>query len=186
MSKSETNMASEFWFFSQLHRLGYKSYITLGNTKSIDITLQLSDETLLTFDVKGKASFNTGTYQYLPKIKKENHYFVFIGLQIKREQNNFVTFCEEPQCYIVNSLDLELLAIDWISSDKKTSGYGFDQRILPIIKKYNCEDDIISKSEKRKVNNFKRDHHLDEINFTELKEKILTIMDFENKYHNKK
>jgi hypothetical protein len=32
MRKEQTGITGEFWFFSQLHRLGYEAYITLGNT----------------------------------------------------------------------------------------------------------------------------------------------------------
>ena len=39
MAREQTGIAGEFWFFSQLHRLGYTAYITLGNTKAIDIIL---------------------------------------------------------------------------------------------------------------------------------------------------
>jgi hypothetical protein len=65
MSRINTNMASEFWFFSQLHRLRYETYITLGNTKRTDILVHLSNKTVLSFDVKGKESFRSGTYAWL-------------------------------------------------------------------------------------------------------------------------
>ncbi|WP_291860233.1 hypothetical protein [Marinilabilia sp.] len=185
MGKTNTNMASEFWFYSQLHRLGYQSYITLGNTKSIDITVQLSDETLLTFDVKGKATFNSGTYQYLPKINRENHYFVFVGLQVKKS-NDLILFEGEPECYILHSIHLNQIAFNWTASNKKTKGYGFDQNIFRIIKKYDSENDVMTKTEKRKLNGFKHVHNIQNFDFKHYKSIVLDIADFEKKYYNKK
>jgi len=178
-------MASEFWFYSQLHRLGYKAYITLGNTKSIDITVQLSDETLLTFDVKGKETFNSGTYQYLQKTKEKNHFFVFVGLQVEKE-NEKVIFSGEPECFIINSFDLDLFASNWESSKKTTKGYGLDQKILRTIKYYNSESGRMTKGEKRRLESFKRVKNYDSIDFDGLKKKILKLSDFEDKYFKKK
>jgi len=178
-------MASEFWFFSQLHRLGYKAYITLGNTKAIDITIQLSDSTILTFDVKGKQTFKSGTYQYLPETYKENHFFCFVGLQIKNE-GNIIKFEGEPECYIISSKDLGFFAFKWTARNKITEGYGFDQNIFRIIKTYDSEKEIKSKTEQRKFALFKKNHYNTNLDFLNLRDKIMEIEDFEIKYHGKK
>jgi len=185
MSRINTNMASEFWFFSQLHRLGYKAFITLGNTKAIDITVQLSDSTILTFDVKGKQTFNSGTYQYLPNTCKENHYFCFVGLQIKNE-GKIIKFEGEPECYIISSKDLDLFAFNWTARNKISVGYGFDQNIFRIIKKYSSENEIKSKTEQRKFTLFKKNHNITNLDFLSLRDKIMRLEDFEIKYHDKK
>lgn len=180
-------MASEFWFFSQLHRMGYKAYITLGNTKSVDITTELSDGTLLTFDVKGKKSFNSGTYQYLPKSEKDkNHYLVFVGLEVKEEQGNFINFTGEPECYIVNSNNLNSFAFEWISRKKTSSGYGFDQNIFRILNKYEDETDLMEKGERRRLNKHKNNHKIEALPFKDLKEKFLSLQEFEEQFHSRK
>ncbi|HEY5124549.1 MAG TPA: hypothetical protein VIK14_12520 [Ignavibacteria bacterium] len=183
MGKINTNMASEFWFYSQLHRLGYQSFITLGNTKAIDILVRLSDGSILTFDVKGKENFNSGTYQYLPETKSDYHFFVFIGLQIKKEKKKTI-FEGEPECYIVNSNDLDLIAFHWTASNKVTKGYGFDQKILRIIKKYDNEMVKMSKADRKKLESFK--NFQKRYNFMEIKNKIMCVEDFENKFFDKK
>ena len=37
MSKYNTNMASEFYVLSMLHRIGVDAALTLGNKKAVDI-----------------------------------------------------------------------------------------------------------------------------------------------------
>ena len=106
---AKTGIAGEFWFFSQLHRLGYEAYITFGNTKAIDITVKLKEkDSFLTFDVKSKINFN-GSYMYLDNVKqKENHFVVFIDLQFEKELNSkkeltgkCILLDYNPRCYIV-------------------------------------------------------------------------------------
>jgi len=58
MAKEQTGISGEFWFFSQLQRLGYEAYITLGNTKGIDISVKLNNNIILTFEVKSKQNFS--------------------------------------------------------------------------------------------------------------------------------
>jgi len=177
-------MACEFWFYSQLHRLGYEAYITLGNTKSIDITVILRDEKgdkkLLTFDVKGKQSFNSGTYQYLPEIKKNNHFFVFVGLQTKKDKDKIILI-EEPKCFIIKSSALDKIASKWESSSKRTQGYGFNPRILEYLKSGGK-----TKIAKGTLKRFKADHRISSVNFNKYRNIIMNITDFEDKYYEKK
>ena len=95
MPKEQTGIAGEFWFFSQLHRLGYEAYITLGNTKSVDISLKLNNETILTFDVKSKISFG-GSFQYLNIPKRKNHFAVFVDLKIKKNKSGLTDLIGRP------------------------------------------------------------------------------------------
>lgn len=48
-----TNLASEFYVLSVLHRLGLHALITLGNKKSVDIVVEYPDRPAITIDVKG-------------------------------------------------------------------------------------------------------------------------------------
>lgn len=188
MSRITTNLASEFWFFSQLHRLRYKAYITLGNTKAVDIAVELSDGRMLKFDVKGKASFNSGTYMDLPKEKPdENHYFVFIGLQIKEEVENKIKIESEPECYIVKSENLKDFASDWKPSgakDKDEPRFGMNQKIFRILCNHKVESEVSKKSDVEFLKWYKKYYKINgSINFADLRSKFLTMADFENEFH---
>jgi len=49
----DTNLASEFYIASQLHRLGYITVLALGHTKEIDLVAIHPDGRTATIDVKG-------------------------------------------------------------------------------------------------------------------------------------
>ena len=51
----ETNLASEFYVLSVLHRLGANATLTLGNKKSVDIVVVRRAGDAVTVDVKGVA-----------------------------------------------------------------------------------------------------------------------------------
>ena len=53
-----TNLASEFYVLSILHRLGIDAHLTLGNKKSVDIVIENGNE-VVTIDVKGIAGRTT-------------------------------------------------------------------------------------------------------------------------------
>jgi hypothetical protein len=55
MSTYNTNLASEFYVLSMLHRLGGDASLTLGNKKSVDIFIFKEDGAAITIDVKGVA-----------------------------------------------------------------------------------------------------------------------------------
>lgn len=183
MQREQTGITGEFWFYSQLHRLGYESYITLGNTKSIDIVVKLNDKkgTTLSFDVKSKLSFG-GSFQYLNIPIKENHFVVFINLKTIKEVSGKRRFTGEPVCYIVESVNLKHIASDWKSSKDTTKGYGFRDNLLWYLK----SKDITSIT-KTNITDFKNRHGIiDDIDFTKYNEIILSLEDFENRYYESK
>lgn len=181
MQKINTNMASEFWFYSQLHRLGYESYITLGNSKAIDIVVILNDKekTRLTFDVKGKESFVSGSYQFLPKYKTTNHFFVFIGLQIKKNSNSKkIEIFDDIECYLIEAKNLHMVAFNWVSSSGKTKGYGFEPKILKYIKS-NGKTKLSNTVMSRLLNT----HQLKSLDFKKYNKIVMTLEQFESKYY---
>lgn len=181
MARINTNMASEFWFFSQLHRLGYEAYITLGNTKAIDIVVILKDKkrTRLTFDVKGKESFNQGTYQHLDRRVKPNHFYVFVGLQVKKNNNSKkIELCDPIECYLVESKDVHLFAHDWQAKGKYDVHFGMEQNYLKYIHSKGK-----TKITKRALDyNFKM-HNIKELDFNNYKNKVMTIQEFEARFY---
>ena len=52
--KYNTNLASEYYAMSMLHRLGASAVLTVGNKKSVDILI-FKNEELMQLDVKGIA-----------------------------------------------------------------------------------------------------------------------------------
>jgi hypothetical protein len=182
MQRQQTGMAAEFWFYSQLHRLGYESYITLGNTKSIDIAVRLSDGNTLSFDVKGKLNFG-GSFQYLDESIKENHFIVFVNLKTKIEKLGKRTFLPnpEPGCYIVKSQELHHIAYKWKSSSSDTVGYGFHDKMLWFLK--HGDDTNITENN---IKEFKSRHNPFANDLGQYKKIIWTLEDFENYYYRKK
>src|SRR5260370_26874444 len=101
-------MASEFWFYSQLHRLGYEAYITLGNTKAIDMAVKLNNRKVLTFDVKSKLKLGGSFMNFKKELFSKDHYFAFVDLKTEKDKNGKVKFnghpnLVEPDCFIIES-----------------------------------------------------------------------------------
>ena len=93
-----TGIASEYYILSQLYRLGYEAYITLGNKKSIDIRV-VKDEKTISLDVKavqGYSSLIVNNVSYSP-----NHFLAFVIYNNKFEDLNIT-----PEVYIVPSIDI--------------------------------------------------------------------------------
>lgn len=180
MAKEQTGISGEFWFFSQLQRLGYEAYITLGNTKGIDISVKLNNNTILTFEVKSKQNF-TGSFWNLNIAKSKNHYAVFIDLKSTKSAIGKTTFHGEPVCYIVNSTDLDDIAFNWTSSSK-ASGYGFEAKLLWYLK-FQDKKSITKKN----ITDFCSRHSLNTgINFLQYAKIILTLEEFEDRYYKNK
>ena len=97
--RDNTHMASEFYVFSMLHRIGANAFISMGNKKVVDIIVKKGEKSL-TIDVKGlqaKSSFPVNNYRQV-----NGHYIVFVSYDGKFD--NVIT---TPKVYIVPSNDLE-------------------------------------------------------------------------------
>lgn len=175
MAAEQTGIAGEFWFFSQLQRLGYTAYITLGNTKSVDLALKLSDRKIITFDVKSKENF-VGSYQHLNIREDEDHYYVFVNLEIHKD-NSGKRELNEPSCFIVHSEDVKKIAFHWSSSSGLTSGFGFEAKLLPYLKGEN------QKVTENLINKFKERHNISEIDFDQYNKIIWSLADFEDNFY---
>lgn len=75
--KYNTNLASEFYVLSVLHRLGIDAMLTLGNKKSVDILAVNSEGKTFTIDVKGLAGKTAWPIDNI-KLDLENHIIVFV------------------------------------------------------------------------------------------------------------
>lgn len=91
-----TNLASEFYVLSMLYRLGLDANLTLGNKKSVDITVAYGPGRAATVDVKavaGKMDWLMGTPSELPK---PNHFIVLVSYEGK-----FADPSHPPRCWVV-------------------------------------------------------------------------------------
>lgn len=75
----ETNLASEFYVLSVLHRLGANATLTLGNKKSVDIVVARQAGEAVTIDVKGVAGRWDWPADNIRKpAKPRQHFLVFV------------------------------------------------------------------------------------------------------------
>ena len=177
MAKEQTGISGEFWFFSQLQRLGYEAYITLGNTKGIDLSVKLNNGSILTLEVKSKMNFG-GSFQYLNIAKEQNHFAVFVDLKTIKEKSGKTKLLGEPNCYIINSNDLDQIAFNW-QSTSGAKGYGFEAKLLWYLKFQNTQS--ITNGN---INAFIDRHNLNKrIDFKYYNKIIWTLEDFENYYY---
>jgi hypothetical protein len=98
MSTYNTGIASEYLILSMLYRLDLDAYMTLGNKKSVDISI-CRDNKVITLDVKAVKGYssiivNNATY-------KEGHYIAFV---IYNNKINDVSYL--PDIFIVPSLEV--------------------------------------------------------------------------------
>jgi len=72
-----TNLASEFYVLSTLHRLGLDAVLTLGNKKSVDLAVVRDAGDSVTVDVKGLAGKTAWPVDNVKDAKKQ-HFLVFV------------------------------------------------------------------------------------------------------------
>jgi Holliday junction resolvase len=95
-----TNLASEFYVLSMLHRLGANAVLTPGNKKSVDIVVEKNGETL-TIDVKGlrdKSCFPLDNWNK----KNRGHFLVFVSFLNKIDDPKSV-----PRIWIIPAEELD-------------------------------------------------------------------------------
>lgn len=103
MSADSTNLASEFYILSVLHRLGVNAALTLANKKAVDIIVARDAGDTITVDVKGSA----GTTGFFVNnvVSRPNHYVIFVTYLNRIKEPDVA-----PEVYIVPSADVDSLA----------------------------------------------------------------------------
>jgi hypothetical protein len=102
MSNYNTNLASEFYVLSTLHRLGVDASLTLGNKKAVDIFVIQSNGNTVTVDVKGVSGQYDWPADNIELPGKENHIFVLVSY------NGKITDPEQPpSVWIIPSLEIK-------------------------------------------------------------------------------
>ena len=80
MSKYDTNLASEFYVLSCLHRLGLTANLTLGNKKGVDVVVVRDAGDAVTVEVKGLAGKYEWPANNLVTQEPKNPHFHFVAL----------------------------------------------------------------------------------------------------------
>ena len=78
MGSYDTNLASEFYVLSVLHRIGAEPSLTLANKKAIDIYVAISPDEFITIDVKGVAGKYDWPATNVRETKRKNHFYVLV------------------------------------------------------------------------------------------------------------
>ncbi|KAA9332670.1 hypothetical protein [Adhaeribacter soli] len=99
---ADTNMASEFYVLSTLHRLGKNALLTLGNKKAVDILVEVEGRAL-TIDVKGIRDTTSFPIDNLD-LELPNHFVVFVSF-IGQIGNPLVL----PEIHVVPTNELSIL-----------------------------------------------------------------------------
>ena len=111
MPGDATNLASEFYVLSVLHRLGANATLTLANKKSVDIVVVQDTGIAITIDVKG-TSGKTGWF--VDNVaKKSGHFIVFVSYLGKMRDLSIL-----PEVYVVPSDQVIKLAVTHPSGKK--------------------------------------------------------------------
>jgi hypothetical protein len=92
-----TNLASEFYVLSALHRLGLDAVLTLGNKKSVDLAVVRDAGDSVTVDVKGLAGKTSWPVDNV-KEAKERHFLVFVCYCGKIDDVEFL-----PEVWVIPS-----------------------------------------------------------------------------------
>ena len=109
MSNHNTGTSGEFYVLSMLLRLGFEAYLTLGNTKALDIVYYRSG-VRYTIDVKTTeydADFIFGNTTvasaaaYLAALSVPNHFYVFVSYNDRMTDPTAL-----PSCYVIPSSGL--------------------------------------------------------------------------------
>lgn len=101
MAGYNTNLAGEFHVLSVLHRLGADANLTLGNKKSVDITVVRSAGDAITVDVKALAGKTLWPMDNFRETGKK-HFVVFVSYlgQIHEPKT-------QPEVYVVPASDID-------------------------------------------------------------------------------
>ena len=78
MTKYNTNLASEFYVLSMLHRLGADAALTLGNKKAVDIIVANEDGTVTTIDVKGLEKRYDWPFDETKLVQNKQHFYILV------------------------------------------------------------------------------------------------------------
>ena len=83
MTTYNTNLASEFYVLSMLHRLGVDAALTLGNKKAVDIIVVNENRTVTTIEVKGLAGRYDWPADNIRELQNTQHFYALVSFDGK-------------------------------------------------------------------------------------------------------
>lgn len=99
-SSCDTNLASEFFVMSVLHRLGMEAQLTLGNKKAVDIVVVRAPGDTVTIDVKAVAGKTDWLVGNAPSEPRERHFVVLMTYDGK-----FADLAASPRAWVLPHLE---------------------------------------------------------------------------------
>lgn len=96
-NSQNTGIAAEYFVLSQLYRQNIEAYITIGNTKAIDIRIIKKDGNPISLDVKAVRGYTSLIVNNLTYAAE--HYVAFVVYNEKFEKIDYT-----PEVYIIPSL----------------------------------------------------------------------------------
>ncbi len=132
MGRYDTNLASEFYILSILHRLGAEPSLTLANKKAVDIYVATPHDKFITIDVKGVAGSYDWPASNIKEVNRKDHFYVLVSYEGS---------IQDPSC--TPSI--------WIIPSNKISGF---------IKKYKARTNISRALVKNNGEQYKDAWHL--------------------------
>lgn len=81
MSGYDTNLASEFYVLSCLHRIGLTANLTLGNKKGVDIVVVRKAGDAVTVEVKGTAKKYDWLVNTLSSVNPDRHFIALVSFE---------------------------------------------------------------------------------------------------------
>lgn len=103
MARYDTNLASEFYVLSCLHRLGLSANLTLGNKKGVDIVVARDAGEAVTVEVKGVAKKYDWPASNLVTDHPETHFVALVSF----EGNIDAPEMPPPRVWIIPFTDVE-------------------------------------------------------------------------------
>ncbi len=112
-----TNLASEFYVLSMLHRTGANAFLTLGNKKSVDIIVEKNGK-VFTIDVKGLKDKSIFPLDNWTK-KHSKHFLIFVSFK------NKIDDCSNtPDVWIIPANELDKRSKELIYFNPKGNRKG--------------------------------------------------------------
>lgn len=103
MGGYDTNLASEFYVLSCLHRMGLTANLTLGNKKGVDIVVVRKAGDAVTIEVKGTAKKFDWVVNKLSSPHPDRHLIVLVSFENRIED----TTMPAPRTWVVPFADIE-------------------------------------------------------------------------------
>lgn len=102
-SAYDTNLASEFYVLSCLHRIGLTANLTLGNKKGVDIVVAREAGDAVTIEVKGTAKKYDWVVNRLTSSNPDRHFIVLVSFEDRITDPTMPA----PRVWVIPFLELE-------------------------------------------------------------------------------